>query len=115
MEAMLAALAEKECVPCKAGTPPLQGAALKDLRDRLGGGWMVVDDHHLEKEFKFKDFRKALDFTNAVGALAESQNHHPDILLSWGKARITLWTHTVNGLSEADFVLAAKVETLPTD
>lgn len=113
MESTLAALAEKDCVPCKAGTPPLQGAALNDLRSRLGGGWMVVDDHHLEKEFKFKDFRKALDFTNAVGALAESQNHHPDILLSWGKARITLWTHTVGGLSEADFVLAAKIESLP--
>jgi 4a-hydroxytetrahydrobiopterin dehydratase len=113
MESTLTALAEKDCIPCKAGTPPLQGADLKDLRDQLGSGWMVVDDHRLEKEFKFKDFRKALDFTNAVGALAESQNHHPDILLSWGRARITLWTHTVNGLSEADFVLAAKIESLP--
>lgn len=113
MEAMLADLARMDCIPCKAGTPPLQGAALEGLREKLGSGWMVVDDHRLEKEFKFKNFQLALDFTNAVGALAESQNHHPDILLSWGKARITLWTHTVNGLSEADFVLAAKIESLP--
>jgi 4a-hydroxytetrahydrobiopterin dehydratase len=113
MEATLAALAEKECVPCKAGTPPLRGEALERLQDQLGSGWMVVDGHHLEKEFKFKDFRRALDFTNAVGEVAESQNHHPDILLSWGKARITLWTHTADGLSEADFVLAAKIEILP--
>jgi len=113
MESKLAALAGKDCVPCKAGTPPLHGASLKDLQDRLGGGWMVVDGQRLEKEFKFKDFREALDFTNAVGALAEGQNHHPDILLSWGKVRITVWTHTIDGLSEGDFILAAKVESLP--
>ena len=106
-------LAEKDCIPCKGGTPPLKGAELKALQGQLGNGWMVVDDHHLEKEFKFKDFRKALDFTNAVGAIAEAQNHHPDILLAWGKARITLWTHKIDGLTESDFVLAAKVEGIP--
>lgn len=106
-------LAQKECVPCKAGTPPLKGTALKELQDQLGSGWMVMDDHELEKEFKFKDFAQALDFTNKVGAIAEAQDHHPDIFLTWGKVRITLWTHSVNGLSENDFVLAAKIEGIP--
>ena len=106
-------LAQKDCVPCKGGTPPLKGVQLKDFQSQLGGGWMIVDEHHLEKEFKFKNFQKALDFTNAVGAIAEAQNHHPDIMLSWGKARITIWTHTIDGLAESDFVFAAKVENIP--
>lgn len=109
----LVSLADKECIPCKGGTPPLKGAELKALQAQLSNGWMVVDGHHLEKEFKFKDFQKALDFTNAVGAIAESQNHHPDILLSWGKARVTIWTHKIDGLTESDFVFAAKVENIP--
>lgn len=106
-------LALKDCAPCKQGTPPLTGATLQSLREGLGGGWMVLDDSQLVKEFKFKNFAQALDFTNQVGALAEAQDHHPDILLSWGKARVTLWTHSVGGLSENDFILAAKVEGLP--
>jgi 4a-hydroxytetrahydrobiopterin dehydratase len=105
-------LAQKECVPCKTGTPPLKGAPLKELQNQLSNGWLVVDDHHLEKEFKFKNFAEALDFTNKVGAQAEAQDHHPDILLSWGKVRITLWTHSVGGLSENDFILAARIEGL---
>lgn len=106
-------LAKQDCIPCKKGSPPLKGADLENLRKQLGGGWLVVDDHHLEKEFKFKDFKQALDFTNEVGRIAEEQDHHPDILLSWGKARVTLWTHSVGGLSPNDFILAAKVEQLP--
>ncbi|HEY2824317.1 MAG TPA: 4a-hydroxytetrahydrobiopterin dehydratase, partial [Gemmatimonadales bacterium] len=78
----------------------------------LGGGWRAVDQHHLEKEYAFKNFLEALAFTNKVGALAEAQGHHPDIYLAWGKVRITTWTHSINGLSEADFVLAAKADTL---
>ncbi len=105
-------LAEKECVPCKGGTPALKGGALKEMARKLGGGWRVVQDHQLEKEYKFKDFREALNFTNKVGELAESQGHHPDIYLSWGKVKVTLWTHKVDGLTESDFVLAAKVDRL---
>jgi 4a-hydroxytetrahydrobiopterin dehydratase len=78
----------------------------------LGGGWKVVDEHHLEKEFRFEDFRKALAFTNQVGELAEAQGHHPDIYLSWGKVKLTMWTHKINGLTESDFVFAAEVEAL---
>jgi 4a-hydroxytetrahydrobiopterin dehydratase len=105
-------LAAQECIPCKGGVPPLKGQALADLSARLGNGWKVIDEHHLTKEFKFKDFAQALAFTNKVGALAEAQNHHPDIALSWGKVGLTIWTHTINGLTESDFVWAAKAESL---
>lgn len=105
-------LAEKECVPCKGGTPPLKGGELTRLAELVGSGWRVVEEHHLEKEFKFKDFAEALAFTNRVGALAERVNHHPDIFLTWGKVKLTLWTHSINGLTESDFIFAAKAENL---
>ncbi len=105
-------LASKECVPCKGGVPPLAGDDLNQLMSRLGGDWQVVDEHHLEKEFPFPDFREALDFTNRVGELAEAQGHHPDIYLAWGKVKITVWTHKINGLTESDFVFAAKSDSL---
>lgn len=105
-------LAEKECVPCKGGTPPLKGAELEEFSRKLGGGWKVVDGHQLEKQYKFKDFREALEFTNKVGALAERIQHHPDIYLAWGEVKLTLWTHKINGLTESDFVFAAKVDAL---
>jgi 4a-hydroxytetrahydrobiopterin dehydratase len=108
----LETLSEKDCIPCKGGVPPLKGAALDELSAQLGRDWKVVDGHHLEKEFKFKDFKQALEFTNRVGALAETQNHHPDILLTYGKVGITLWTHKIDGLTESDFVFAAKVEAM---
>jgi len=105
-------LASMECVPCKGGVPPLAGDELNQMMDRLGGGWQVVDGHHLEKEFQFSDFRGALDFTNRVGELAEAQGHHQDIYLTWGKVKITVWTHKIDGLTESDFVFAAKSDTL---
>lgn len=106
-------LAKKECVPCTGDVPPLKGAALKRLQKQLLRKWKVVKNHHLEKEFKFKNFKQALAFVNRVGELAEDQGHHPDIYLAWGLVRITIWTHAVNGLTESDFVLAAKIEMLP--
>jgi 4a-hydroxytetrahydrobiopterin dehydratase len=106
------ALAEKQCVPCKGGVPPLKGQELVRLARELGGGWQVVEERQLEKEYKFKDFREALGFTNKVGEMAEAQGHHPDIFLAWGKVKLTVWTHKVNGLTESDFVLAAKADTL---
>lgn len=105
-------LAEKECVPCKGGVPPLKGQALITLAQQLDNGWQVINEHHLEKEYKFKDFREALTFTNKVGELAEAQNHHPDIYLGWGKVKLTIWTHKIDGLTESDFVLAAKADKL---
>jgi 4a-hydroxytetrahydrobiopterin dehydratase len=106
-------LAAKECVPCKGGVPPLEGQRLKELENELGSDWKVVRGHHLEKEFTFKNFAEALAFTNQVGELAEAQSHHPDIYLAWGKVKITIWTHKIDGLTESDFVLAAKIEELP--
>jgi 4a-hydroxytetrahydrobiopterin dehydratase len=108
----MADLAEKECVPCKGGVPPLRGEELDRLGEQLGEGWRVINGHRLERDFKFDNFRQALDFTNRVGALAEAQNHHPDIYLAWGKVKLTLWTHKIDGLTESDFVFAAKVNRL---
>lgn len=103
-------LAAKDCIPCKGGVPPLRGAELQAFHAELGNGWQLVEEHHLEKEYRFKNFQEALDFTNKVGAIAEAQNHHPDILTAWGKTKVTIWTHKINGLTESDFVFAAKCE-----
>ena len=105
-------LADRECAPCQSGAAPLKGNQLRQLERELGQGWRVVNDHHLEKEFEFEDFRQALTFTNQVGELAEQAGHHPDIYLAWGKVKITLWTHSAEGLTEADFILAARVQKL---
>jgi len=104
-------LAGKNCVPCRGGVPPLAGQALTKLSEQLPD-WKVIDGHHITKVFKFPDFRQALAFVNKVGAVAEEQGHHPDILLSWGKAEVTTWTHAINGLTESDFILAAKIDRL---
>ena len=106
---MMTQLADKTCVPCRGGTSPLKGSDLHTLSHQLPN-WSVVDEHHITRTFPFPDFQKALDFVNRVGALAEQQGHHPDVLLSWGKAAITLWTHAVNGLTESDFIMAAKID-----
>ena len=108
----MSALAEKQCVPCKGGVPPFRGQELVSLARELDGGWQVVEERQLEKEYRFKDFREALAFTNKIGELAEAQGHHPDIYLAWGKVKLTIWTHKVNGLTESDFVLAAKADRL---
>jgi 4a-hydroxytetrahydrobiopterin dehydratase len=76
-------------------------------------GWTVVEEHHIEKKFEFPDFRTGLEFVNRVGELAEEQGHHPDIFLAWGKVQITIWTHKIDGLTESDFILAAKIDALP--
>ena len=104
-------LASKTCVPCRGGVPALKGAALDALRQQVPQ-WDVVNEHHVTRLFTFPDFVQALAFVNKVGALAEQQGHHPDILLTWGKAEITLWTHKVDGLTESDFIMAAKIDKL---
>lgn len=104
-------LADKQCIPCKGGTPPLKGKQLEAIH-RSVPQWTVTNEHHIHRAFKFPDFVQALAFVNKVGALAEEQGHHPDILLTWGKAEITLWTHSINGLSEGDFIMAAKIDRL---
>ncbi|HTS12464.1 MAG TPA: 4a-hydroxytetrahydrobiopterin dehydratase [Candidatus Limnocylindrales bacterium] len=104
-------LASKTCVPCKGGIPALSGKELEALASQVPH-WTVVNGHHLVRKFTFPDFKQAMAFVNRVGNLAEEQGHHPDILLAWGKAEITTWTHKVDGLTESDFVLAAKIDKL---
>ncbi len=107
-------LAERNCVPCRGGVPSLKGKDLGDLHRQLAepAQWHVVKEHHITRNFKFPDFRSALAFVNRVGELAEEQGHHPDILLGWGRVEVTLWTHAVDGLTESDFILAAKIDQL---
>jgi 4a-hydroxytetrahydrobiopterin dehydratase len=117
-------LATRRCGPCAAGTPPLAGEELRRLLAQLDG-WSAVagggDDakgakggegggQRLEKQYRFPDFRQALAFVNRVGELAEQEGHHPDIELGWGRVKLTLWTHSIGGLSENDFILAAKAD-----
>lgn len=104
-------LSSKECVPCRGGVPPLQGEEISRLLAQLNG-WEVVNEHHLKKNCGLKNFREALDFVNRVGELAEEQGHHPDICFGWGKVEITIWTHKIDGLTESDFILAAKIDEL---
>ncbi|MBI3670853.1 MAG: 4a-hydroxytetrahydrobiopterin dehydratase [Acidobacteria bacterium] len=106
-------LASKTCVPCRGGVPPLKGEELASLQEQVDG-WDVLEEHHITKTFKFRDFREALKFVNHVGELAEEQGHHPDIFLAWGRVDVTIWTHKINGLTESDFILAAKVDQLAT-
>ncbi|HEY7099405.1 MAG TPA: 4a-hydroxytetrahydrobiopterin dehydratase [Terriglobales bacterium] len=105
----MSTLASKTCVPCRGGVPALKGTDLEKIQKEVPE-WKVVNEHHLTRTFTFPDFKQALDFVNRVGALAEEQGHHPDILLTWGRAEITLWTHKIDGLTESDFIMAAKIE-----
>ena len=103
-------LADKSCVPCRGGVPALKGQEIRRLFAELDSGWKAILDHHLEKAYKFKNFREALEFTKAVGEIAEQEGHHPEITLTWGNVILRIWTHKVDGLTESDFVLAAKAE-----
>jgi len=106
----MSVLAQETCIPCRGGVPPLKGEELDALKEKLGNGWQIINEHHLEKEYIFADFRQALDFTVKVGEVAENQGHHPDIYLAWGKVKLTIWTHKIDGLTESDFILAAKAD-----
>jgi 4a-hydroxytetrahydrobiopterin dehydratase len=106
---VMSALAEKTCVPCRGGVPPLTADQIRPLQAQVPA-WSVVRDHHIERNFAFPDFKSALDFVNKVGAIAEDQGHHPDIALSWGKVGVQIWTHKIDGLTESDFILAAKID-----
>jgi len=107
-------LASKTCVPCRGGVPPLKGRELAETHKQLPewAHWKVVNEHHITRSFSFPDFNEALAFVNQVGDLAEEQGHHPDILLSWGKVDVTFWTHKIDGLTESDFIMAAKIDRL---
>jgi 4a-hydroxytetrahydrobiopterin dehydratase len=104
-------LAEKHCVPCRGSVPPLRGEALIAYAEQLPD-WKIVEEHHVAKSFLFPDFKIALDFLNRVGAVAEQEGHHPDLCLAWGKVDVQIYTHKIRGLTESDFVLAAKIDEL---
>jgi 4a-hydroxytetrahydrobiopterin dehydratase len=104
-------LAAKHCVPCRGGTPPLAGAELSRFTAQLPD-WKVIESHQLERAFKFPDFVSALAFVNQIGAVAEREGHHPDLKLGWGRVEVMTYTHAINGLSESDFILAAKIDQL---
>ena len=104
-------LASQTCVPCRGGVPPLKGAELQQILQQVPQ-WKVVNEHHVTRAFTFPDFKQALAFVNRVGEVAEQQGHHPDILLTWGKAEITMWTHKIDGLTRSDLIMAAKIDLL---
>ena len=105
----------KTCIPCRGGVPPLQGKDLEAIHQQLPDSpeWKVINEHHITRAFTFPNFKQALDFVDRVGALAEEQGHHPDIVLKWGKVEVTMWTHKIDGLTESDFIMAAKIDRLP--
>ncbi len=105
-------LATKQCVACRGDTPPVKGQEITELQRQLDESWEVVDEHHLTREFAFKDFARALSHVNRVAEIAEDQGHHPDIYLAWGKVGVKIWTHKIDGLTESDFILAAKIDAL---
>ncbi len=105
------ALANRTCVPCSGGVPRLEGAELERFAAQVEG-WQVVDAHHLTRRYEFEDFRASQEFVNRVGEIAEAEGHHPDIAFGWGYADLKIFTHAIDGLSESDFILAAKINQL---
>ena len=104
-------LAQKHCIPFRGGVPPLKGAELQKLSAQLPD-WRVVDEHHIAKTFVFPDFKTALAFVNRAGAVAEAEGHHPDLCLTWGRVDVKTYTHKIDGLTESDFIFAAKTDQL---
>jgi len=103
-------LADKQCVPCRGGTPPMERAKAKELLAHLSSGWQLNQEGHLERTYPFKNFVQALEFANKVGAIAEAEGHHPDLHIAWGRCKVEIWTHKIQGLTESDFYLAAKAD-----
>lgn len=106
-------LAEGRCVPCEGGVPPLAGQEIQKLMSQLRG-WEVQENKCLKRSWTFDDFAQALAFVNRVATIAEQERHHPDIVLGWGYATLTLSTHAIGGLSRNDFIVAAKINELLT-
>lgn len=102
-------LADRQCVPCRGGVPPLTGEQISPLLDQLDG-WDAIEQHHLEKSYRFKNYSEALAFVNRLSEVAEKEGHHPDICFGWGHVQVEIWTHKIDGLTESDFILAAKID-----
>ena len=105
-------LVSKTCIPCHGGIPPLEQNAVKTFLDELQSGWSVNDSGHLIKIYVFPNFISAMEYANKISVVAEEQGHHPDLTISWGKCIVEIWTHKINGLTESDFILAAKIDAI---
>jgi len=105
-------LADKQCIPCRGGVPPLPQARIDELLKELEPGWRLNAAGHLERSYEFRNFAEALAFANRIGAIAEQEGHHPDLHVAWGRCVVEIWTHKIDGLTESDFVLAAKYDRL---
>ncbi len=103
-------LADNTCVPCRGGVPSLESPKIQELLGQLEAGWTLNDQGHIERTYEFPNFADALAFTNRVGNVAEVEGHHPDLYLAWGKCKVEIWTHKIQGLTESDFFLAAKAD-----
>lgn len=103
-------LADYACIPCTGGIPPLTPAEIAPLLTRLDADWQIVDHQKLVKHFKVKNFVEAVEFVNRITPVAEAEGHHPDLYVAWGKVTVYLWTHTIGGLTESDFYMAAKID-----
>ena len=103
-------LADNKCVPCRGGVPPLENAKIQELLGQLESGWELNKEGHIERMYSFNNFADALAFVNKVGTVAEEEGHHPDLYLAWGKCKVEIWTHKIQGLTESDFYMAAKAD-----
>ncbi len=106
-------LVDKTCVPCQGGVPPLENDTANNLLAQLQGNWKINKAGHLIKQYVFNDFMGAMDFANKIAMVAEKEAHHPDLTIAWGMCQVEIWTHKINGLTESDFILAAKIESIP--
>ena len=112
MKAFDSCLAEKSCMSCRGGVPPLTTKEIKKLLQELGNGWIVNNKGHLHKEYFLDGFTGPMSFANKIAKVAEKEGHHPDLKISWGICSVEIWTHKINGLTESDFILAAKIEVI---
>jgi len=103
-------LSQKSCKACEGGIPPLTESERREFLPQLNGDWSVIAGHHLERLWTFDDFVQALEFTNRAGDICEEEGHHANFELGWGRVKTLIWTHKIDGLSEADFILAAKFD-----
>lgn len=108
-------LFNQRCFACSIDTPPMEPDMIHELMLSLEAGWSVIDNIKIEKVFRFKDFKGALEFVNFIGEIAEREGHHPDIELGWGRVKVSLMTHKIKGLSRNDFILASKIDQLPKE
>ena len=103
-------LVEKKCIPCAGGVPPLSKEEIEPLMEEIDENWTCLHEHHIERDFDFPNFVTALKFVNEAGNVCEQEAHHADFQLSWGKVKVMIWTHKIDGLTESDFILAAKID-----